>query len=76
MYFAVLIPVCSQIQGGVSVLLDMTSKFITRFLRTMSESMGIAHVSALDPSFEEDLPEYNTSVNMQPPSSLMLQVSG
>ena len=39
----------------------------------MSESMGIAHVSALDPSFEEDSQNYNTSVNMHPASSVMLQ---
>ena len=55
------------------MLLDMTSKYITKLLRTMSESMGVAHVSALDPSFEEDSSNYNTSVNMHPPSSVMLQ---
>ena len=43
-------------------------------IRSLAEAMGITHIAAVDPSYyESDTRQFNTSVNMEPPASIMLQ---
>ena len=64
--------VCTKMQEGASLILDLSSRHVSATLRSMADGMGIAHVSAVDPSFEEPGHVYNTSVNFRPPSSAIL----
>ena len=43
-------------------------------MRSLSQALGIAHVASVDASYyERDVRDYNTSVNVLPPESVMLQ---
>ena len=64
---------CDKLSSGVSIMLDVTSRYVTLTMRSLSDALGIAHVASVDPSFyERDERTYNTSLNILPPSDVML----
>ncbi len=69
-----LFSVCSQIQPGITVIVDSSSRYVTVGMRSLAEGMGIPHVSMVDPSFETDstMSITNVSVNIRPPVSTII----
>ena len=65
--------VCEQLKRGVSLVIDLSSLYVTKAVRCVTDMLGVAHVSAVDPSFEDAYSRSNTSVNVRPPASVLLQ---
>ena len=65
---------CQQLQnGGMDIIVDISSQYVTNTIRSMAEAMGIPHIASVDPSFYElDTRLFNTSVNTVPPESVLL----
>ena len=66
--------VCSRIGGGVSLIVDLSSRFVSATVRSLADAMGITHLASVDRSHYDATTTSNTSVNVVPPSSVMLGV--
>ena len=74
MFTCDLFSVCDELQAGVDVMVDLTSRYVTLTLRSLSQALGIAHVASVDASYyERDDTDYNTSLNFLPPENVMIQ---
>ena len=69
-----ILTVCDYMEEGASAILDLSSRYVTAVMRSLSEAMGIFHLSAVDPSYEPSDRSFNLSVNIRPPASVMLQL--
>ena len=65
--------VCELLKPGASLIVDLSSRYVTKSVRCVADMLGVAHVSAVDPSFEDIDRKYNTSANFRPPAYAMLQ---
>ena len=66
--------VCNRLPSGVDILVDFSVQPVHGVMKSMSRDVGIAHVSSVDPGDPTSTASYNTSLNVIPPSSSMLQV--
>ena len=58
---------------GVAAILDFSSRYVAMTMRSLAEALGITHIAAVDPSyFESDGRPFNTSINIEPPATVML----
>ena len=63
-----------MLDGGIDVIVDLSSRYVTATIRSLAEALGIPHVASVDPAVYEwnQQQEYRTSVNVEPPASTML----
>jgi len=73
--FGALDTVCGELSksGTISAILDFSSRHVSAAMRSLSQSMGIAHISGVHPAYESSN-QYSVSINIRPPSSQMLHI--
>ena len=64
---------CTKVTDGIAAIVDMSSRHVTAAMRSLSDAMGIGHVSGLDLSYESTSREYNLSANVRAPAGRLLQ---